>query len=567
MSSSATEDKSLIQAVPSLSSSSVSSRSSSADSEERPQVFTDDHHDAGLSAIRRTVTRESATDQGREEVLAEVYTRASAFSNPLPSMGGKPYPPMIEDIDQYKVEFDGPDDPMCPLNWSALRKARTGGLLVLPTFSAVWGSSIYGSATVDIEHLFHVGTPVAVLGVSLYVLGFATGPILWGPLSEIYGRKVPVVVSTFINAAFTFWTATADHFYHLMLYRFFSGVFASAPLVIVAAAYADMLQTKTRGGAISLFSLCVMGGPLLAPVAGGYIVNSFLGWRWVFYITGILTSFATVVFALFGEETYHPIVLTARARELRERTGNKMIFAAQERIEVDLYAIVHRVLALPIKMLFREPILLLMSLYHGFVYGILYLLLEAVPIVFTKYGFHKGNLYLPYLSLFCGVLIFTVIDFCYFQKKFARDLAKSGRAVVPELRLPGMIAGGFLFPIGIFWFCWTGAYHEYCHWIVPTIGLAFVGAGLIGIFLPIFNYLIDTYLMLAASALAANAFTRASMGAAFPIFATAMFHNLGTQWAGTLLGCLAAILSPIPVCFYMYGHVIRRYSTYAPKIE
>lgn len=560
MSSTTNEDKSLTRAPHSRSSSDLSSQ-------EAPQAFTGADQTAGLSAIRRTVTRESATDHGREEVLSEVFTRTSSFNNPLPTMGGKPYPPLVADLDQYKVEFDGPDDPLCPLNWPLSRKVRTGGLLVLPTFSAVWGSSIYGAGTVTIEHIFHVGTPVAVLGVSLYVLGFATGPILWGPLSEIYGRKMPIVVSGFINTCFTFWTATADHYYHLMLYRFFAGVFASAPLVIVAAAYADMLPTKTRGMAISLFSVCVMGGPLLAPVAGGYIANSFLGWRWLFYISGILAGFATLMFALFGQETYHPIVLVGKARELRERTGNQMIFAAQERIEIDLYAIVHKVLALPIKMLIKEPILLLMSVYHGFVYGILYLLLEAVPIVFTNYRFYKGNLYLPYLAIFLGVVSFTIIDFFIFRKKFDRDLAKSGKAVVPELRLPPMIAGGILFPTGIFWFCWTGNYYHYCHWIVPVFGLGFVGAGLIGIFLPIFNYLIDTYLMLAASALSANAFTRASMGAAFPIFATAMFHNLGIEWAGTLLGCLAAILVPIPVIFYMYGHVIRRHSTYAPKIE
>ncbi|PRT52693.1 putative transporter C36.03c [Wickerhamiella sorbophila] len=561
MSSSETNDKTFTRTVP------TPSLDSDATSHEDPQAFTVADRAGPMSAIRRTVTHESATDQGRDEVLSEVYTRTSGFTNPLPSMGGKPYPPLIEDIDQYKVEFDGPDDPLCPLNWSTMYKIRAGGLLVLPTFSAVWGSSIYGAATVDIEHIFHVGVAVSVLGVSLYVLGFATGPILWGPLSEIYGRKLPIVVSGFFTTAFSFWAATADHFYHLMLYRFFAGVFASAPLVVVAAAYSDMLPTKARGAAISLFSLCVMGGPFLAPVVGGYIVNSYLGWRWVFYISGILSGFVTLLMALFGPETYHPVILISKARELRERTGNQMIFASQERISIDLSAIVKKVLALPIKMLCREPVLLLMSLYHGFVYGILYLLLEAVPIVFTNYGFHKGNLYLPYLSLFVGVVVFTIIDFCYFQRKFARDLAKSGRHVLPELRLPGMMTGGVLFPIGIFWFCWTGAYHEYCHWIVPTIGLAFVGAGLIGIFLPIFNYLIDTYLMLAASALAANAFTRASMGAAFPIFATAMFHNLGVQWAGTLLGCLAAILVPIPVIFFLYGHVIRRHSYYAPKIE
>ena len=87
------------------------------------------------------------------------------------------------------------------------------------------------------------------------------------------------------------------------------------------------------------------------------------------------------------------------------------------------------------------------------------------------------------------------------------------------------------------------------------------------IFLQALNYLVDAYLMFAASAIAGNTFLRSIAGAAFPLFARQMFDGMGIQWAGTLLGCVALVLSPIPFIFYYHGHQIRQKSNYAPTPE
>ena len=68
----------------------------------------------------------------------------------------------------------------------------------------------------------------------------------------------------------------------------------------------------------------------------------------------------------------------------------------------------------------------------------------------------------------------------------------------------------------------------------------------------------------AASAIAANTFLRSLAGAGFPLFSQYMFAALGVNWAGTLLGCVAAVLVPIPIAFYVYGHKIRERSAFAP---
>lgn len=99
---------------------------------------------------------------------------------------------------------------------------------------------------------------------------------------------------------------------------------------------------------------------------------------------------------------------------------------------------------------------------------------------------------------------------------------------------------------------------------MPAASGLCTGFGLMSIFLQALNYLVDAYLMFAASAIAGNTFLRSLCGAGFPLFSVYMFEGMGIQWASTLLGCVAAVLVPIPVVFYLYGHRIRAKSKLAP---
>ena len=274
---------------------------------------------------------------------------------------------------------------------------------------------------------------------------------------------------------------------------------------------------------------------------------------------------ACLVFdVFFFEESYHPVILVAKAREIRERTGNWGVFAAHERVELDLKSIATNNLTRPLEMLVTEPIILLLSIYTAFIYGILYLFMEAYPIVFVQgYGMSLGVGMLPYIGLVVGQLISMMTMVFIFEPRYDLALAANGGKPVPEARLPPMILGGILFPIGLLWFTWTGNYHEHVHWIVPTLSGIFTGFGLLSIFLPAINYIVDAYLFFAASALAGNTFLRSSFGAAFPLFAGFMFKGMGTNWAGLLLGLFGLALVPLPIIFYKYGKRIRTKSKYA----
>lgn len=102
---------------------------------------------------------------------------------------------------------------------------------------------------------------------------------------------------------------------------------------------------------------------------------------------------------------------------------------------------------------------------------------------------------------------------------------------------------------------------------MPAVSGIFTGFGLMSIFLQALNYLVDAYLMFAASAIAGNTFLRSLAGAGFPLFARQMFDGMGIQWAATMLGCVAAVLAPIPFILYIYGAKIRQRSAYAPTFS
>jgi DHA1 family multidrug resistance protein-like MFS transporter len=331
----------------------------------------------------------------------------------------------------------------------------------------------------------------------------------------------------------------------------------------VAASFADLFNNRQRGVALTIFAGTVFCGPIFAPVIGGFISFSHLGWRWTEYITGIMVSFALVLDVLFYDETYHPVILCHKAAYLRNKTGNWAIYAPHEEVELDFHDLVRKNLVRPLVMLFYEPIILLITIYTAFIYGILYLLLEAYPIIFAEgYLMQGGVSQLPYLGLTIGMIIAMFVIAFVFEPRYNAALAKNNGRPVPEARLPPMILGATVFPIGIFWLTWTGNYPQHVHWIVPTISGLLIGFGLLSIFLCAINYIVDSYLMFAASALAGNTFLRSLCGAVFPLFADAMFHNLGTNWAGTVLGCIAVALIPVPILFYKYGKAIRKRSKY-----
>ena len=481
-------------------SSAASTSTSSSDASEAER-------DGGMS--RQPTQRDDVVDLERHATaLSRIQTQRSQHSQtvggslksrtsrkPLPAFGaGKPYPPPLPEREEYVVEFDGHDDPLHAMNWPLQKKLATAAMLGFTTLTAAFGSSIFSAATFAIMAKFHVGSVVATLGTSFYVLGFATGPILWAPFSELKGRRLPLVIASFGFSVFNIGVATGKDLQTVLICRFFAGFFGACPLTCVAAVFSDMFDNRTRGIAITIFSMTVFTGPLLAPFIGGFIVMSDLGWRWVEYIVAIMGFTAFTLNLLFLSESYPPEILVLKAAELRRRTKNWGIHAKQEEIELDFRQLVEKNFSRPLRMLFTERIVLLLSVYMAFIYGLLYLFLTAYPLVFQGvHGMNLGVGGLPFFGMVTGQLLAGLMIFIR-QPGYQKKLAANNNMPIPEWRLPEVIAGGICFSVGMFWFGWTG-YRADIHWIVPTLSGLLIGFGLLSIFLQALNYLVDAYLM------------------------------------------------------------------------
>lgn len=507
---------------------------------------------ASVSQTFMSLAREITNPTNRDEKL---YNEQD-----LPKMGsGKKIPPIPANEEEYLVTFDMPDDPVLPHNWSIYKKILLTSLVTTFSFCNSLGSALLSQSTEEIMKKFSIGREVATLATSLYVLGFAFGPILWGPLSEIYGRKGVFVPATFGYTCFSFAVATAENIQTIMICRFFCGFFGASSMVLSSATIADLFSSEFRGRAMAPFGVSVCGGPTLAPIISGFTAkNSHLSWRWNAYWNSFIGSLIFGLMVFFFEETYHPVILVKKAANLRKMTGNWGIHCAHEKLSLSFRDICVKFIARPILMLLMEPIIFLIALYGAFVYGLIYLLLEAIPLIFTdNYKFSLGVGELPYISVFIGVLIgggiLTLADVRY------RKLAMGGKSL-PRERLPAMMVGGFCISIGMFWLTWSGDYPLHVHWIVPTIGGAFVGAGFLTVFQPCINYIVDSYLAFAASGVTAITILRSIFGGVFPLFSYPMFTKMLIKYAGTLIGCVSVLLIPVPFIFYHFDAKLRKKS-------
>lgn len=121
---------------------------------------------------------------------------------------------------------------------------------------------------------------VAILSVSFYVLGFACGPSFWRPISELWGRRWSILPAKAILGCFSIGSARSMNIQSLLITRFFSSVFGSAPVSNDTAAFGDIWSPQTRGTVMNFYAIAVIGGTTLGPVIGSeFLANSRLGWR------------------------------------------------------------------------------------------------------------------------------------------------------------------------------------------------------------------------------------------------------------------------------------------------
>jgi hypothetical protein len=160
----------------------------------------------------------------------------------------------------------------------------------------------------------------------------------------------------------------------------------------------------------------------------------------------------TALTFIFMRESYHPVVLRNKVKRLQKETSN-----LQLRSKLDS-GLTHRTIFLrafirPTKMLLLSPIVFLLSLYMAIVYGYLYLIFTTItPLYETEYHFTQGTAGLSYLGIgigmFSGLFVFAASS----DRTVAYLMRKNDTDRKPEYRLPVMMVGAILVPLGLFWY-------------------------------------------------------------------------------------------------------------------
>ncbi|KAJ7740218.1 MFS polyamine transporter [Mycena maculata] len=476
--------------------------------------------------------------------------------------------PNVDDQSDIVVDWEGPDDPLNPKNWS--RKKKWAATLVVSSFTLISpvSSSMIAPASTQVAEQFGITSDVTIaLITSIFVLAYAFGPLFLGPLSEIFGRNRIIQGANLWYLVWNLGCGFAQNTGQLLGFRFLAGLGGSAPLAIGGGVLGDIWDAEERGQAIAIYSLAPLLGPVVGPLCGAFIAEKST-WRWVFWSTTIVDVAVQILGILYLRESYAPFLLQEKADRIRKSLDAekgpvrnvRTKFANQDRT---WKRIIQTALTRPFILFYHEPIVQLLGIYMAFIYGVFYIFLTSMPLMFQgTYGENVGISGLNYLALGIGVTGSSQINARLMDLIFKYLKEKNGGAGQPEYRLPSMVPGTICLPAGLLLTGW--AVQAKVHWIAPDIGVALVGAGVILNFQAIQIYVVDAFTLYAASALAAVAFLRSLCGFGFPLFAETMYQKLGYGKGNTILAAVAIVIGcPSPWLLWKYGKQIRMSSKFA----
>ncbi|KAK9490126.1 major facilitator superfamily domain-containing protein [Lipomyces doorenjongii] len=453
----------------------------------------------------------------------------------------------IKDKDPNLVTRDGEGDPENPKNWSAKKKWCTTFIVSSFTFITPVSSSMVATALERMAAELQISSDVeSQLVLSIFILAYAVGPLFLGPMSEIYVRVPVLQLANLFYFVFNLACGFAKTKKQLLAFRFLSGLGGSAPLAIGGGVLGDTWRAHERGKSLAVYSLAPLLGPAVGPIAGGFVVENST-WRWVFYATSIADAAIQVSGVFFLRETYAPKILYQKCKKLKKQSAHQLRHTTFPPPGNPAYCSSARYL-------------------YGIYLRDFFLVLSTFPTLWTgRYHESSGISSLNYVALgvgfFIGAKFSAPLNHCIFRRLKARNKGQE----TPEYRVPLMVPGSMLVPVGPFWYGWSAQMHT--HWIVPDIGVGIFAIGTIVAFQCIQTYLVDAYTRYAASALAAATVLRSLAGFGFPLFAPTMCKALDYGWGNSVLAFVGIVLGvPAPLLLWRFGEPLRQKSPFAAGV-
>lgn len=291
------------------------------------------------------------------------------------------------------------------------------------------------------------------LVISIYILGYAVGPLIIGPLSEVYGRLVMYHVCNVMLVVFISLCGFTKDLRTLVILRFLAGCGGASAFTLAPATVSDLVPFEGRGGMYAVIGIAYTLGPAFAPEVGSYI-NRTLGWRWIFWTTGIMGGICTLA-ALTLSETYEPVLRSRKARRLRKERHNPNLHSVLDiSRSVSSTQILVGAMLRPFRMLLLLPNIFLVSLVTAVGYAYTYILFETLPTFFWLYYYWVPERFARvYLGIGAGAIL-GIICGGLLSDRIVKWHAARGN-MRPENRLLPMIYFWPLVTAGLLILGWT----------------------------------------------------------------------------------------------------------------
>ncbi|KAK7189980.1 major facilitator superfamily transporter [Paraphaeosphaeria sporulosa] len=460
------------------------------------------------------------------------------------------------DTSPLLVTWSSPSDPTNPYNWPLPRKWATVLLTSLGGLVTLMSGPMLAPALDAISTELSISSAEATMALSIYVLAFAFGPMVLAPCSEVWGRKVVWVAG---GSWYVLWNAVCGMSRGrglLIAARLMAGLGASAEFAVSGAIVADCFDSDERGKSIAVRSFLPLLGPAIGPLIGGVMVQQ-VSWRWLFYTLSIFAALLVVLFALFLPETHAQTLLSRKAATLRKDTG-KPFYAEKDISGMTIAARLKITTLRPTVMLCTQPVIQLAACLMGYQFGLLYIIHSTFASMWIdQYGQSHTASGLHYFAIVTGCLTALLIQWWAMDAIWARLKASNGGVARPENRVPLMIPGTLLLPIGLLMYGWAA--EKRAHWAVVDVGVGVLGCGYILSTTAVQSYIVEAYLDYTASGAAASQLPRNVFAFCFPVFAPSLYNSLGYGLGNTTLAAIATVLGvPVPYILWRFGECLRR---------
>ncbi|KAF2436190.1 MFS general substrate transporter [Tothia fuscella] len=454
-----------------------------------------------------------------------------------------------------------------PRNWSERRKVFDTSMVVLLEATTAMISNT-GATAADHAHkdlkISRTGT-IAVFA-STYLIAQALGAVIFPPFTESFGRKKTYIVTTVLYSLFTALVMTGKggkpHLAAIIIGRLFSGMMSAIPSVVVIGSIEDMWSPRARIFPIQAWvSVSVMGlvfGPAFATV-----IADRWQWRMIYGISAIIVAIQALLICFIKESRPKCIPEIPDEPLPRTEPNIRPTLVRATSTHPTLKQFAKTSLDLPIRLFFGEPLVFAVTIMSATVFSLLYLFTEAFIIVYTDFGFAREKIAYINTLMAIGPLFPVLVRLR--DIKVGRKRKAQGRQITPEDKLLGFFIAAPIFAAALWIFSWTVPPLTHISPWVSASSLIPIGYAVSEFDHVLSSYLADSYAHIAGSASAPLAFLRASLSAVFPLIGEAMFKNMGSNYAGTVLAVMATAYCGVAVWFGLKGKELREGSKWIKR--